>query len=237
MRISDIGIILLSKKLQEKLLLIKIFSENNGICSGVIKYPSKKKSQDYQIGNIVKFQKYARLTEQLGTITCECDKSLQTYLLEDRRKLFSFNNICHLILSSFPEAEQYNDCSNLFRKFLDFIINKDFSWLFYCELELEILKDAGYGLNISSCAVTKSTKNLLYVSPKTGRAISEIGARGYEHLLLKLPQFLLSRTEPKIPQDIDDALKLSEYFFERYIWKYKSYDDIKNTRLMLRSIL
>ncbi len=237
MRISDIGIILFSRKLQEKLLLVKIFSENNGICAGVIKYPSKKNMPDFQVGNLVSFQKYSRLSDQLGTITCECDKSMQAYLMHDRRKLFAFNSVSHLILSSFPESQQYGDSYRLLRSFLDLIIHKDFSWLFYCELELEILQDAGYGLDIYSCAVTGETENLIYVSPKTGRAVSEVGARGYEHLLLKLPQFLLFKQEPESAEEIEDALTLSEYFFARYIWKHKTYDDVASARSMLRSVI
>jgi DNA repair protein RecO (recombination protein O) len=75
------------------------------------------------------------------------------------------------------------------------------------------------------------------VSPKSGRAVSNEGAKGYEHLLLKLPSFILNETEPKDSSEIEQALDLSEYFFERYIWRQRNNMDVKNGRNVLKSLL
>jgi len=237
LKITDIGIILSSKKLQEKLLLIKIFSKENGICAGVARSPSPKKIADYQVGNIVKFQRFSRLSDQLGTLTCECTKSYQFHIMNSKLKLHAFNSMSALILSSFIEYEPHIVSYSAAEKFLSHLEEKEFSWLKFCLFELELLNDAGYGLELEACAVTGKSADLAYVSPKSGRAVSKEGAKGYEHLLLKLPSFILNEVEPKDSAEIEQALDLSEYFFERYIWKQRNNADVLNVRAVLRSII
>ena len=42
--------------------------------------------------------------------------------------------------------------------------------------EAVLLADLGYGLDLTSCAVTGETAGLAFVSPKTGRAVTAAGA-------------------------------------------------------------
>ena len=235
MKISDNGIILFSRKLQEKLLLIKIFSEKNGICSGIAKNIGTKKMHNYQIGNLVNFQKYYRTCDQLGTVSCESIRSFQWHIMSDKVKLHSFHSISNLILGAFVEYEAHSSSYNALLNFLDLSTSKRFSWLKYFELEMQILRDAGYGLDFEKCAVTNQVDNLTHVSPKTGRAVSIEGAKNYEHLLLKLPKFFTQQSEPQSFNDIEEAFTLSDYFFQRYIWKHKISEDLMTARNLLKS--
>ncbi len=235
MKISDNGIILFCKKIQESLMLVKIFSESNGLCLGFAKNIPQKKLHNYQVGNLVKFQKFARTTDQLGIISCESIKSYQWHIMSSKLNLYGFSGISNIVLGCFEEYEPHNNSYKIIVAFLEELTNSDFSWLRYFQTEINLLKDAGYGLELDKCAVTHETENLLYVSPKSGRAVSKEAAKGYEHLLLKLPEFLVYQTEPENFEEIENAFKLSEYFFERYIWKEKGNPELIKFRDLLKS--
>ncbi len=60
----------------------------------------------------------------------------------------------------------------------------------YVRLELGLLQELGFGLDLAKCAATGSTDDLAYVSPRTGRAVSRAAAGPYKEKLLPLPGFL-----------------------------------------------
>ena len=80
--------------------------------------------------------------------------------------------------------------------------------------ELALLRETGAGLDLTHCAVTGSTEDLRYVSPKTGRAVSGSGAGAWAPRLLSLPDFLQAGTAPG-RDDLLRALELTGYFLHR----------------------
>ena len=61
------------------------------------------------------------------------------------------------------------------------ILNNEENWLeVYVKWELLLLKKIGFGLELSKCIVSNTQKNLVYVSPKSGCAVSKAAAKGYE---------------------------------------------------------
>jgi DNA repair protein RecO (recombination protein O) len=60
----------------------------------------------------------------------------------------------------------------------------------YLHWELTLLEEMGVGLDLSRCAVTGATQGLSYVSPRTGRAVTQAGAGDYADRLLPLPPVL-----------------------------------------------
>jgi len=62
----------------------------------------------------------------------------------------------------------------------------------YVRFEAGLLQELGFGLDLSKCAATGSTDDLIYVSPRTGRAVSRDAGAAYADRLLKLPPFLLA---------------------------------------------
>ena len=84
--------------------------------------------------------------------------------------------------------------------------------------ELMYLKEIGYGIDISECAVTKSKDNLKYVSPKSGRAVTQEIGLPYKDKLLEIPEFMRDAKYT----DRDDLLKgllLTEFFLKRDVYK------------------
>ena len=56
--------------------------------------------------------------------------------------------------------------------------------------ELLVLDELGFGLDLTRCAATGRRDELVYVSPKTGRAVSREAGAQWHDKMLALPAFL-----------------------------------------------
>ena len=79
-----------------------------------------------------------------------------------------------------------------------------------------MLAELGFGLDLSSCAATGTTTNLVYVSPRSGRAVSDVAGEEYKDRLLRLPTFLVGGEEVG-ELAISDGLRLTGYFLDRHV--------------------
>ena len=62
----------------------------------------------------------------------------------------------------------------------------------FVRFEAGLLQELGFGFDLSKCAATGATDDLIYVSPRTGRAVSRDAGEDYKDRLLALPGFMLS---------------------------------------------
>lgn len=237
MNFRDKAIILKKRNIKENLAIVTVLTQSYGIYSGIIKdLHSKKNTIIYQIGNIVDFCWSARLDEHLGTINCELVKSYSYLIMSNKCNLLYTHSLIELTLMSFKERELH---ANLFEKWLENLesINTgNINVKNYINFELLILKEAGYRLNLDRCGVTNCTQNLIYVSPKSGQAISAAVGEPYKHKLLLLPKFLVhNNCEPEDIYEIHAAFNLTAYFFNKYILIKKKLPIARE--LLLKSIL
>jgi DNA repair protein RecO (recombination protein O) len=72
----------------------------------------------------------------------------------------------------------------------------------------------GFGLDLSSCAVTGATDGLAFVSPKTGRAVSKAGAGDWVDRLLPLPEGLTGQG-PLAGEALRQGLAITTHFLTR----------------------
>jgi DNA repair protein RecO (recombination protein O) len=215
MNFKDRGIILSKTPLKERNSIVTVFTENHGIYSGVLRQYNKKSGDDLTEGNLVDFFWSARLDEHIGFAKAELVKSYNVHLMINKSKLYAFNSIVSILKASFCEREPHN---NLFPRLIQFMdgLKQDFSFEEYIKFELEILKESGYQLQFDSCVATGVCDELLYVSPKSGQAVSKNAGYPYKDKLLKLPQFLVNDGDINT-DSINESFKLTSYFFERYI--------------------
>ncbi len=87
--------------------------------------------------------------------------------------------------------------------------------------ELLLLAELGFGLDLERCAVTGSDKNLVAVSPRSGRAVSAGAAEPYAGKLLPLPSFVRAGGAASWA-DIADGLELTGHFLKRDLLTQKS---------------
>ena len=87
-------------------------------------------------------------------------------------------------------------------------------------LELAVLSELGFGLDLTCCAATGSTQDLIYVSPKSGRAVSREAGAPWADRLLPLPGFLAGRVdgEGATPADVAAGFALTGYFLDRDVY-------------------
>jgi DNA repair protein RecO (recombination protein O) len=219
MNLTDEGIAIGVKKFSDSTNLMKILTKDNGIYSGLIRIKKNQGNSGVNIpGNTLSVNWRARLSEHLGFFNTELIKSRSSNYLNSSINLEVLNSICSL-MDIFPEREECIDLYNIIEELLDNLNNTRLWPFLYIKFELLFIERMGYGLDLSSCAVNGSTDNLNWVSPKTGRAVSVIGAKGWEDRLLKLPEFLGQNEIKSVSKaDLLDSLKLTEFFLIKRVY-------------------
>jgi DNA repair protein RecO (recombination protein O) len=85
--------------------------------------------------------------------------------------------------------------------------------------ELMLLDDLGFGLDLEECVATGARDDLVYVSPKSGRAVSRTAGEPWRDRMLPLPAFLRGEVRRGDPAALDDAFRLTGFFFARHVYE------------------
>ena len=220
MKWKDEGILIDLKVHGEKNCIIKVFTENHGLYSGLVQGGQTKKFRSsLQPGAQLVVDWSARLVEHLGTFQVDVASSRSNLFMGKKLNLYAFNSVCSMITSFLMDREDQNVLYKQTKDLLEQLEN-DEGWLKkYVWWELLFLKEIGFGLELSSCAVSGSTENLSHVSPKTGRAVCYEVAGPWKDKLLKLPEFLfLSNNLTDIStSEALEGLSLSGHFFLNWV--------------------
>jgi len=232
MQWTDDAIILSARKYGENKGLVRVFARKHGVYAGIVRGATSKSNRGIvQAGNAVSVTWQARLAEHIGTFRIEPVKPFGALAMQDKLKLAALTSACALLETSLPERHPYPKLYAAFYDFLEHLSDAEHWQEAYVKLELEILAQSGFGLDLAHCAATGSAENLIYVSPKSGRAVSEAAGEPYKEKLLSLPEFLSSPclrgdtggrqysrpplTSPASGGGINDGLKLTGYFLEQ----------------------
>ena len=151
---------------------------------------SRKIAPSLQPGSQVAVSWRARLEDHLGSFTVEPIKSRAAAVMGGRLELAGLNAVTALLTFSLPEREAHPKLYQRTITVLDMIGETEAWPLAYLHWELALLDEMGFGLDLASCAVTGAVDGLVYVSPRTGRAVSEAGAGTWKDKLLPLPRCL-----------------------------------------------
>lgn len=218
---NDNAIILSSSKYGETSSIISLLTEQHGLYKGLVRGVSNKKNRGiFQPGNAVEATWKARLPEHLGTVSAELTTSYAAILMMDASKLAALSSLCAMCEALLPERDP---CSLIYQQVHALLTllqhGQHIDWpLQYVRIELLLLAHGGFGLDLTECAATGCTENLLYVSPKSGRAVSREAGEPYKEKLLPLPSFLLKMAEnkPISGEDIAKGLALTGFFLDKY---------------------
>jgi len=216
---TDDGIVLSARRHGETSAIVTLMTRMRGTHAGLARGGAGKRGQGiYQPGNRVSARWRGRLAEHLGTLTCELTSAAAATLLDDPLRLAGLTSACAVCQKALPERQSHGPVY----EGLDVLIGalgNGTSWgSAYVKWELGLLGELGYGLDLSCCAATGDTENLTYVSPKSGRAVSEAAAGPYKERLLPLPAFLLTEGAAGVPGDVADGLKLTGYFLDTHVF-------------------
>ncbi|MGE0847326.1 MAG: DNA repair protein RecO [Flavobacteriaceae bacterium] len=218
MQWSDTAIILGTRRHGETSAIVELFTREHGRHLGLVRGGRSRRMQPVlQAGNGVDVVWRARLEDHLGLLAVELTASRAADLFAARHRLYAFQTLAaHLRL--YPERDPHPDIHARLERFLD--VGDDLRSLAaeLARLELHLLADLGHGLDLSVCAATGASDDLVYVSPKTGRAVSRHAGAAYADRLFALPRFLIdSGAAPEI-RDIHAAARLAGYFLDRDLY-------------------
>ncbi len=213
----DHGILLTSRRHGETAAIIEVFTEAHGRHAGVVRGgTSRKIAPILQPGAQLDLLWRARLEEHLGTFQVEPLRSRAAAAFSGRLALSGLNAVVALLSFCLPEREPHPSIYRQTEQLMDLLGQDDIWPLAYLRWELALLEELGFGLDLDRCAVTGATEGLIYVSPKTGRAVSADGAGEWADKLLPLPPCLRGQgTAPNA--EIAQGLQTTGYFLEHRV--------------------
>ncbi len=215
----DQGVLLSARKHGESAAIIEVFSARHGRHAGVVRGGGGRRAAPVlQPGTQLDLHWRARLEEHIGSFTVEPVGSRAGAVMGDRLALAGLNAVTALLLYTLPERDPHPELYHRTVALLD-LLGRSETWpLDYLRWELALLEALGFGLDLSSCAVSGTTDGLAYVSPKSGRAVSAAAAGRWADRLLPLPPALLGQEpEGQEGQDlagISDGLATTGFFLE-----------------------
>ena len=212
------GLIIGVRRHGETSVIAEVMVEGRGRHLGLVRGGrSAKLSATLQPGNLVQLTWRARLEEHLGTFAIELIRGRAAEFIADRTKLYASQLLCdHLRL--LPERDPHDRLLGLAVHALEGEKSALELGATLARFELTLLDELGFGLDLSSCAVTGVTEGLTHVSPKSGRAVSLAAAAPYTGRLLELPAFLLGKGPVSGPADLTAAFALTGYFLDMHVW-------------------
>ncbi|WP_102109599.1 DNA repair protein RecO [Oceaniglobus roseus] len=212
----DQGVVLTVRRHGESSAIVEAFTAAHGRHAGIVRGGAGRKlSPILQPGAQLDLTWRARLEDHLGTYTVEPVRS-RTAVLEDRLALAGLNAVAALLAFLLPEREAHPALYARSIRLLDMLGPNDDWPLAYLHWEQALLDEAGFGLDLTACAVTGSREDLAYVSPRTGRAVSREGAGDWAGRLLPLPLCLLGQGTASA-SELLDGLRTTGHFLENHL--------------------
>jgi len=169
-----------------------------------------------QTGNHIDVQWKGRLSEQLGHFALDMRRGFaaEAMAAADPARLTALSSIA-MLSRLLPERDPHPALFEITLFVLGFLDDPSVWPALLVRWELALLNELGYALDLTQCAATGSNDQLIYVSPKTGRAVSASAGEPYKDRLLALPGFLAGRSHGGVSStDLEAGFTLTGYFLE-----------------------
>ncbi|MDO5603550.1 MAG: DNA repair protein RecO [Paracoccus sp. (in: a-proteobacteria)] len=193
----------------EHAALIELMTVDMGRIGGLVPGGAgRTRAAMLQPGNFVAAVWRARQADQLGTFSIEPARA-RPGLLNGAAALDGLNATTALLRFALPERDPHPRLAQASEALWD-MMDAGAGWAAdYVRWEMLLLDEMGFGLDLTSCAVTGARTGLAYVSPVSGRAVTQAGAGDYAPRLLRLPEMLGG---PASNDDLRHALALTGHF-------------------------
>lgn len=213
---SDDAVVLAVRRHGETGAVASLLTRTHGRHAGLVHGGQGKANRPIlQPGNTVRATWTARLPEQLGHFKLESLHAYAGAFLDDAARLAALGSACALVEAALPERQSHPACHAALAALLHALEAE--SWpSVYVHFELALLRDLGFGLDLSQCAATGQADDLAWVSPKTGRAVSRAAGEPYRDRLFRLPAFLVEGGEGDMAA-IRDGLEMTGFFLQRHV--------------------
>jgi len=219
MRWTDDGVVLGMKRHGESNAIVELMTREHGRHLGLVRAGAGPRLRPLlQPGNRVSAVWQARLEEHLGRYALEAIDARAASFLGLPHALYGVTHIaalCRLL----PERDPHPQIHAAVAELLGLLLDARRAATKLVEFELQVLAELGFGLDLTSCAATGAKVDLVYVSPKSGRAVSRGAGEPWKDRLLAFPAFL-SRPgddEPSL-EDIRAGFDLTGLFLMRHVF-------------------
>ncbi len=237
MQWSDEGVVLSVRPHGETAAVVELLTRAHGRHLGLVHGGRSRRLRPVlQVGNHVDAVWKARLSEHLGHVTVELRKGYAAQAMEDALALSGLTSLCTLA-RLLPERDPHPSLYEVTLFVLGYLDDPDVWPALMVRWELALLDELGFGLDLSSCAATGANDDLIYVSPKSGRAVSAAAGEPYKERLLRLPAFLVrGRQGPATFDDVLAGLELTGHFLEARVLGPRG-ERMPEVRLRLRDLI
>ena len=213
MQWTDEGIVLGVRRHGEGSAILELMTREHGRHLGLVRGGAGRLMRPVlQPGNLVIAVWRARLDQHLGLYVVEGLNLRAASLLGRSHAVYGATHLaalCRLL----PERDPHPAIVPMVETILDHMDDAPLVSALIVQFELYLLNELGFGLELDACALTGTHDELIYVSPKSGRAVSRQAGEPWRDKLLRLPAFLAGTAETDPPLgDIADGFALTGHF-------------------------
>jgi DNA repair protein RecO (recombination protein O) len=234
---TDEGVILSVRPHGETAAVVELFTREHGRHLGLVHGGRSRKARpSLQIGNHVDAAWKARLSEHLGQMSIELRRSYSAPAMESPAALAGLSSLTSLA-RLLPERDPHANLFEVTLFVLGYLDDHEVWPALLVRWELALLDELGFGIDLTQCVATGANDDLIYVSPKSGRAVSASAGEPYRDKLLALPAFLLpGRRASPSNADIMAGLTLTSHFLEARVYSPRG-EELPEVRRRLPNLI
>jgi DNA repair protein RecO (recombination protein O) len=199
----------------ETAAVVELLTREHGRHLGLVHGGRSRKTRPVlQTGNHVDATWVARLEEHLGAVTLEPRRAFGVEAMEDPAALTGLLSLAALA-RLLPERDPHPSLFEITVFVLGFLDDISVWPALMVRWEMALLDHLGFGMDLSQCASTGVRDDLIYVSPKSGRAVSRAAGEPFKDRLLVLPPFLRPGAKGNVsPADLAAGFALTAHFID-----------------------
>lgn len=217
---TDEGIVLGVRRHGESSAIVELLTRSHGRHLGLVRGGAGTRMRPLlQPGNSVTAVWRARLDEHLGYYAIEGTRLRAAAMFASPHAVYGVTHLASLV-RLLPERDPHGDIYDMVEAILDDFDNAEGAGMHLVRFELAMLSELGFGLDLSACAATGAVSDLIYVSPKSGAAVSRAAGEPWRDRLLPLPPFLRESGDHRngwSGADILDGFRLTGLFLLRNV--------------------
>lgn len=215
---QDDALVLRSRAQGENNTVTKLFTRTKGAVSAVVHGgQGSRKGPLLQSGNLIQVEWRGKREDDLGRFEIELHTPHAASALSSRIGILGLNSMIELMDRTLPDQQPYEALFEATDAVLAHAAEPEIFPILLVKWEIGLLSALGYGLTLDRCAASgrllEDGADLVFVSPKSGCAVSQEAGLPYKERLLPLPPFLIAQGEPLWP-DVIRAYEMTGHFLQ-----------------------
>ena len=219
MEFQDEAFVLSARAHGDTGVVVELLTERHGRRAAYVAGGASRRMRPFlQPGARVVAEHRARTSAHLGSARLEPVGEGPAVLFDDPLALTGLSAAAAVAQGALPEREPHPGAFLAFEALMAAFAHPDIWPAVFVRFEAGLLEDLGFGLDLSKCTVSGDVDDLMWVSPRTGRAVSRQAGAPYADKLLKLPPFMLGAQAGLGEGDVKAGLDLTGHFLEAFVF-------------------